>query len=170
MSNRIINVLSLGVGVQSSTVLMLANQGLIDTIPDVAIFADTGDEPEEVYAYLEYLQGISRIPIIVQKEKDIIEDLEYKLMEINKRYANPPFFVRKEDGKLSKLMRICTKEYKIEQVERALRYQVLKLKPRQRIPNNIHVNMMIGISTDEIERVKPSQASWIKRVYPLIDE
>lgn len=165
-----INVLSLGVGVQSSTILMLANSGLLETTPEVAIFADTGDEPDEVYKYLEYLKGVSKIPIIVHKERHIINDLRAHVDGSKRRYGNPPFFVKKVDGKQAKLMRVCTKEYKVEMVERAIRRTVLGLKPRQHLPKDLHVNMLMGISTDEIERVKPSQVKWMTKIYPLIDE
>lgn len=149
---------------------MLASEGKLAVKPDVAIFADTGNEPDEVYEYLTYLQQLSDIPIIVHKERNIIDDLYGFLDGKKKRYANPPFFVRKGDGKQAKLMRICTKEYKIEMVERAIRRTYLGLKPRQRLPKGTHVNMMLGISTDEIERVKPSQTVWVTRSFPLIDE
>lgn len=164
------NVLSLGVGVQSSTLLMLATNGQLTVTPDVAVFADTGDEPDEVYEYLDYLKGLTTIPIIVHQERHIIDDLTGVLDGTKKRYANPPFFVKKANGGKGKLMRQCTKEYKIEMVERAIRRTYLGLKPRQRIPKDVQVNMMIGISTDEIERIKPSHTPWIARSYPLVEE
>jgi len=40
--------LSLGAGIQSSTVLLLACEGVIPRF-DVALFADTGWEPRAVY-------------------------------------------------------------------------------------------------------------------------
>ncbi|MNW55110.1 hypothetical protein D3C74_327540 [compost metagenome] len=123
-----------------------------------------------MYEYLDYLKGLTSIPIIVHRERHIINDLLDVLDGFKTRYANPPFFVKRADGKQAKLMRQCTKEYKIEMVERAIRRTYLGLKPRQRIPKDIQVNMMIGISTDEIERVKPSQTPWIQRSYPLIEE
>ena len=53
--------LSLGAGVQSSALLVLANQGKVER-PSVAIFADTGDEPQYVYDYLEVLEAWSGSP------------------------------------------------------------------------------------------------------------
>jgi 3'-phosphoadenosine 5'-phosphosulfate sulfotransferase (PAPS reductase)/FAD synthetase len=51
-----LRVLSLGAGVQSSTMLLMACEGLIER-PDCAIFADTGWEPGKVYRWLKVLEG-----------------------------------------------------------------------------------------------------------------
>ena len=47
--------LSLGAGIQSSTVLLLACEGVIPRF-DVALFADTGWEPKAVYEHLDWLE------------------------------------------------------------------------------------------------------------------
>ena len=52
-----LEVLSLGAGVQSSTVLMLSCRGDLPKL-DVAVFADTGWEPAAVY---EHLGGLERV-------------------------------------------------------------------------------------------------------------
>ena len=49
-----INVLSLGAGVQSSTMALMAAMGEITPMPDCAIFADTQAEPKSVYDYLDW--------------------------------------------------------------------------------------------------------------------
>ena len=51
-----LNVLSLGAGVQSSTLALMAAHGEIEPMPDCAIFADTGDEPKAVYEWLVWLE------------------------------------------------------------------------------------------------------------------
>ena len=51
-----INVLSLGAGVQSSTMALMAAKGEITPMPDCAIFADTQAEPQSVYDYLDWLE------------------------------------------------------------------------------------------------------------------
>ena len=45
-SHPTLTVLSLGGGVQSSVMALMASQGAFDRIPDCAIFADTHWEPE----------------------------------------------------------------------------------------------------------------------------
>lgn len=50
-------VLSLGAGVQSTTIALMAAQGVATPMPDCAIFADTGDEPRATYEHLRWLTG-----------------------------------------------------------------------------------------------------------------
>jgi 3'-phosphoadenosine 5'-phosphosulfate sulfotransferase (PAPS reductase)/FAD synthetase len=47
-------IISLGAGVQSSTMALMAAKGELPR-PDCAIFADTGYEPKSIYLYLDYL-------------------------------------------------------------------------------------------------------------------
>lgn len=44
-----LRALSLGAGVQSTTMALMAAHGEIQPMPDCAIFADTGWEPKAVY-------------------------------------------------------------------------------------------------------------------------
>src|SRR5271170_6914244 len=56
--------LSLGAGVQSTAMLIMSALGLQGCPKaDVAIFADTGDEPAWLYDHLETLKKWSSIPI-----------------------------------------------------------------------------------------------------------
>ena len=57
-----INVISLGAGVQSTCMAMMAKDGALP-MPDCAIFADTGNEPLHVYTHLENLKKILPFPI-----------------------------------------------------------------------------------------------------------
>ena len=50
-----VRVLSLGAGVQSSTLALMIEHGEVPMV-DCAIFADTGDEPKEVYKWLDFLK------------------------------------------------------------------------------------------------------------------
>jgi hypothetical protein len=64
---------SLGAGVQSSTLLLLALHGRIPAF-DAAIFADTGWEPAAVYLHLDRLRRLTAaggIPIIRVATGDI---------------------------------------------------------------------------------------------------
>lgn len=65
-----LRILSLGAGVQSSTLLMKIYNGEIAPV-DAAIFADTGNEPKEVYEWFEFLkEKVShKIPIIIVNKR-----------------------------------------------------------------------------------------------------
>ena len=73
------------------------------------------------------------------------------------------------------MRRQCTREYKIEVIERAIRYELIGLKPRKHIPRDVHVYQYLGISTDESDRAVRTKANYGKRskwatpVFPLIE-
>ena len=49
-----LKILSLGAGVQSSTLALMMEKGLAPK-PDYAIFSDTQGEPKQVYEWLKWL-------------------------------------------------------------------------------------------------------------------
>ena len=52
-----LTVISLGGGVQSSVMALMASEGAFDRVPDCAVFADTHWEPPSLYSHLEWLAG-----------------------------------------------------------------------------------------------------------------
>ena len=64
--------------------------------------------------------------------------------------------------------RQCTSEYKIDPIRKKLR-SMLGLSPRQRSPKEVAVRQWLGISMDEIMRMKPSRDAWVGNTWPLID-
>jgi 3'-phosphoadenosine 5'-phosphosulfate sulfotransferase (PAPS reductase)/FAD synthetase len=57
-------IISLGAGVQSSTMALMAKHGEITPMPEFAIFADTQSEPSSVYRWLDWLGQQLPFPII----------------------------------------------------------------------------------------------------------
>lgn len=91
---REIEVLSLGAGVQSTTMLLMACRGEITPKPDYVIFADTGWEPKGVYKHLEWLKSYVRkygIEIVTATGGDIRKDI-LSAVEDSSRFASLPFF------------------------------------------------------------------------------
>lgn len=164
-------VISLGAGVQSSTMLLMAARGDITPKPDVAIFADTGAEPKAVYDWLDWLEQevAGRIPIFRVSRGNLGADVLDFLAGKRKRVANPPFFVAGEDGRAALLRRGCTQEYKVQAVIRAIREKVLGLRPGQRVPSGVEVEQWLGISLDEAVRMKQAREPWIRNRWPLIE-
>ena len=71
-----IRVLSLGAGVQSSCLALMAQEGLTKHKPDYMIFADTGWEPSFVYEHVEYLKkAVTICPLITVERGNLREDL-----------------------------------------------------------------------------------------------
>ncbi len=159
--------LSLGAGVQSTALLVMSSLGLHGCPKaDVAVFADTGDEPAWVYEHLERLKAWSPISIHATSKGHLSQDVQDRLTGKKKRFAAIPAWTRGRDGREAPLRRQCTREYKIEPLEKKVR-ELLGYKKYQR--NRHKVACLLGISTDEIGRMKPSRTHWITNVFPLID-
>lgn len=153
------NILSLGAGVQSSTLALMAAKGEIGPMPDAAIFADTGWEPRKVMEYLDWLETQLPFPIYRVMHKDGL----LNAIKGDGRLAAVPFFT--SGGGMGQ--RQCTAEYKLTPIRKKTR-ELLGYEPRKRIPEN-SVTTWIGISLDESIRMKPSQDKWITNRWPLIE-
>lgn len=164
-------IISLGAGVQSTTMALMAAHGEIGPMPDCAIFADTGAEPKPVYEHLQWLMSGNVLPFpvhITGKPTSLYEDLMRGTNSGQKRrYASIPAFL--DDGDRGGMgRRQCTKEYKIEPLMKKQR-ELLGYAPRKRIPAG-SVEVWIGISTDEAMRVKPAKNKWQVNRWPLIEK
>lgn len=157
---RSATVLSLGAGVQSSALYLMFLNGHTWPKPDFAVFADTQAEPESVYRWLAKLKdlGHDQIPIHVVSEGDLAAQARSEF--------NPIPLHSRKNGKQSIGARQCTNQFKIRAVTRGIR-RALGYKPRHHMKHKIYLN--IGISFDEIERVREPSLRWIENVYPLVN-
>lgn len=168
--SRTLHILSLGAGVQSTTLALMAAHGEIEPMPDAAIFADTGWEPRAVYEHLRWLMSpnVLPFPVHIISAGNLRHDIE-NLVKLGKgSRRTPPLFTPGKDGKGVPLRRQCTSGYKIEPITKLLR-RLIGVKPRQRMPAETKVNLWLGISLDEIYRMKPAREPWIERRWPLVD-
>lgn len=165
-----LKVISLGAGVQSSTLYRLSALGEIARY-DVAIFADTQQEPPHVYAQLDRLERDHGdvIPIVRASAGDLGAAIREGVNSTGGRFASVPFWVKGADGRATPGRRQCTREYKIDVVKREVR-RLLGLKPGERAAGRFRVLEAVGISLDEADRAKPSRYSWIKTTWPLLLE
>lgn len=164
-----LRVISLGAGVQSSALYLMAVEGVIGPMPHVAIFADTQSEPPHVYEQLDYLDSVGGkiIPITRPTAGSLREAVENGVNSTGQRFASVPFWVRGEDGREAPGGRQCTREYKIDVVKREIR-RLLGLQKGQRAAGRFQVEEWIGISLDEAHRAKPSRYPWITSRWPLL--
>lgn len=158
-----LHIISLGAGVQSTTMALMAADGEIGPMPDCAIFADTGAEPQSVYDHLEWLTKQLPFPVHIVSAGNIFED-----MQRGKTNGRPPFHILNPDGSKGFSRRQCTQDYKIIPIQKKVR-ELIGLKPRQRGPKTIEVSQWIGISLDEAMRMKPSRLSFVQHRWPLIE-
>lgn len=181
------HIISLGAGVQSSTMALMAAHGEITPMPDCAIFADTQAEPAGVYKWLDWLEPKLPFPVHRVTAGNLTEDgLQLKtskktgkqyirtlipMFTASEKFPDQPLLNWAED--LEKAMqrgiltRKCTRDYKISPIRSLVRKQVGLF--RQRSPKSPVVTQWIGISTDEADRMKPSEEMWLDDRWPLIE-
>ena len=111
MTDPYLRLLSLGAGVQSTTLLLLSASGELPKL-DAAIFADTGWEPEAVYKHLDRLEqevaGPAGIPIYRVSRGNLRDDL------LNPdKMAMIPAYTASPAGTRGMLKRKCTLNYKL---------------------------------------------------------
>lgn len=160
-------VLSLGAGVQSSTLLLMACKGEIEK-PDVAIFADTGWESKATYNHLAWLKGEAErhgIPVIIVQERNIRDD-SLNAAELNKGFYFMPLFLEKNGLRLMG-KRQCTNQYKIQPINHKVR-ELLGVSNRARLPIGT-VEKWVGVSIDECQRMTLSRYKWEGLRYPLVE-
>lgn len=173
-STTVYRAVSLGAGTQSTVLALLLSRSDPHLIelgypkPDVAIFADTGWEPKYVYRHLDWLEGQLRFPLIRVSDGNLKKNLRRGQTVSGHRFVDVPLFTVDEDGKKGMLRRQCTNHYKIRPIYRRVR----KLAGGERgrpFPKKVHVEMWLGISLDEVLRMKPSREPWIEHRWPLVD-
>ena len=173
-STVVYRAVSLGAGVQSTVLALLLSRSdprLIDlgyNKPDVAIFADTGWEPEYVYRHLDWLERQLQYPLVRVSDGNLKKNLRRGRTVSGHRFVDVPLFTINEDGKKGMLRRQCTNHYKIRPIYRRIR----KLAGGQHgrpFPKNSHAEMWLGISMDEALRMKPSRETWVEHRWPLVD-
>ena len=165
------HILSLGAGVQSSTIALMAERGLIKPYPTAAIFSDTCGEPESVYKWLEYLKAQVGYPIFCAKQGEGLtaESFEMRVSKKSgKRYWRNfvLFFTDDGTGKKGILRRKCTRDYKLAPLFRQAK-GILGIK--RATAKSVLAVSWIGISTDEIQRMKESPKPWLVNRWPLLE-
>jgi hypothetical protein len=140
------HIISLGAGVQSSTMALMAAKGEITPMPTACIFADTGWEPKRVMVWLDWLEKQLPFPVYRVQYRNLRENLSGGMV---------PFFT--SGGGL--MRRACTDRYKIRPVQKKIRELT-----------SGEVTLWIGISLDEATRMKPSQKKKVTNTWPLIDK
>lgn len=160
-----LNILSLGAGVQSTTMALMAAHGEITPMPDCAIFADTGAEPRAVYDHLEWLMSgnVLPYPVHVVTAGNLRDDILARADGSDRRLAAVPFFTKNDDGSQGRLPRQCTKEYKLVPIKRKTRELLAAAETKRAVT-------WIGISGDEAGRFRDSNVRYIENRHPLLSK
>ncbi|MGA0895464.1 MAG: phosphoadenosine phosphosulfate reductase [Ilumatobacteraceae bacterium] len=161
-----LRTISYGGGVQSTALCVLATQGKLGRV-DAALFANVGDDSEHP-ATLEFVRntmipwaaerGLSIHELARVKRDGSTETLWGRLMKPDSRSL--PIPVRMSNGAPGN--RQCTSDFKIKVVAKWLKANGAS--------GADPADVMIGISTDEIQRVGNKRVEPYERpMYPLID-
>lgn len=159
-SKRSVKALSYGGGVQTTALLRMILAGEYER-PDVVIFADTGDEPLAIYAAVERerlnCEAAGLAFRVVARPGGPLRD------ELLKGQVRVPAFTRttKRTTKRRKggqLLRSCTDKFKLAPIRQFLRKHGVAA-----------AEMWLGMSTDEMQRVKTSKLQWVTNRYPLVE-
>ena len=163
-----LRVLSLGAGVQSSTLALMIKHGEIPEV-DCGIFSDTMGEPKEVYKWLGWLKKQLPFPVYIISYRNLKQDIldavegKYKFLKI------PVYTKNVKTGKIGLLRRQCTTDYKILPIIKKVR-ELLGYKRYKNVKKGTKVEMLMGISFDEAIRMKTNQLPYIENIYPLVDK
>lgn len=143
-------VWSYGGGVQSAAIAVLILQNRL-LRPDLIVMADTTREKSATWQYLnEVVQPqLSKIDLKVE----VIKEADSYALEENGKLLLPVYL---KDG--GKLRNFCSHRWKRDVIHRWLKKRKIE-----------RCEMWLGISWDEIERMKISQRKWVRYVYPLIE-
>ncbi len=162
-------VFSYGGGVQSTAALVLAARGTIDF--PTFLFANVGDDSEQP-ATITFVREVA-IPYAAAHGVNVIEiaktkrdgspapTLLQRLEQADSRSVPIPVKMSRNGAPGT---RSCTSDHKIRVIHKWLR--------QQGVTAALPAIMGVGISTDEIQRVKPGtdpRSPLQSRVYPLID-
>lgn len=140
-----VKVCSFGCGVDSiAGFLILQEEGLIDEYDEI-LWADTGSEMPETYAYLDYLT----------------KTLGWKIKVIRSKYGKIYDYYKKKHVYPTRLARDCTGKFKIDPINKYLRTMYGK---------KAHFNIDIFINYDEAHyRMRTSKYKYATLLYPLVD-
>ena len=159
-----LTAISLGGGVQSTVLALMAAAGEFDRVPDCAIFADTKWEPPSISTHLRWLAEQASFPLyVVDNGRNLREDTRALTNHSDSpNYVDIPVYLKGRSGQPDGIgRRQCTQHYKIR--------ELLGVKTRQRVPAGTTVELWLGISTDEPMRMRDSRDRWIRNRYPLIE-
>ena len=140
-----VKVLSFGCGVDSvAGYLILRDEGLLEEYDEI-VWADTGSEMPETYAYFEYLT----------------KTLGWKITVIKSYYGRIYDYYRKKKAFPTRFLRDCTGKFKVNPINRYL---------RTRYGRKAHFDVDIFINyTEAAKRMRTSRVKYATLQYPLVD-
>ena len=137
------HVLNLGAGVQSTCLFLLAREPEATLHFDVAILADTGEEPDAVYKHLDYLRSLGQPEIWVRSAGKLGDDLIHGVNSTGQRFASIPAFTLCADaGKAAKPIVRASNKVRIHSVRIGISLTLAPLGCREQ--GRAGINQFLG--------------------------
>ena len=149
-------VWSNGGGTQSATIAALIDAGELPK-PHICCIVDTGYETETTWQYWDATVKPAMEKLGVKCYR--IDASKYRTVGLYGKNGDLllPVFTR-QSGELSKMPTFCSTEWKWRVLKRWLREQGV-----------VKCQLWMGMSWDELDRMKDSDCQWITKTYPLIE-
>jgi hypothetical protein len=154
----------------------MAARGEVTPMPDFAVFADTQAEPTNVYKWLDWLETQLPFPVIRVTKGSLTEDiLKIRVKEksiysdkpLNYLRLNIPVFGLTTSGEVRPALgRACTADFKVAPILKEIRKRC-EIKHGQK---EVTVTQWIGISYDEMQRMKLPSNLWTQHRWPLVEK
>lgn len=167
--------MSFGGGVQSTAIALLSlerDPRLLDVtggrVPEMYVFADTGDERQATYAHTWAMA--ERIceagyTFLTTYKGNLSDHIIEKALTGGSGSNTAPFFVLTRKGEAAPVRRGCTANFKIRPLDQAARRYFGVRRGRLEEP----VEQWLGISYDEMQRMKESKDPWRTIFHPLVE-
>lgn len=176
-------ILSFGAGMQSTALALMSCENAIaeqkgrsgpyQLVPiyDIVIFCDLGFEPPWVKSQAEFVRDVCKSAGIRYEQLDtpLYKDLMTDFGK--KRVVSIPWWTLRDDGHKSRMPRNCTIDYKVNQISKFFRWDVLGYKKGQRLKEEdgkAH-EMHMGFSFEEKRRCKESPNHMFVNHFPLVE-
>lgn len=150
-----------------------ATPGKFPQVPiyDLVAFCDLGKEPPWVLEQVEFIKNAcisADIPFVILQSP-----LYYDYLENfgKNRVVSIPFWTVDQNGKKGKMMRNCTMDYKINLIQKYVRWEILGYTKGQRTKQeDIKAHEMhIGFSSEERQRCKENPHKMFVNKFPLVE-
>lgn len=178
MNEPVLTSLSYSGGEQSHGLLEMVLRGHIERPKNfVVIVADPGMEDERSYEIVKASRARCAeqgIPFVTAEGGNLYQDLITLSTSGKTRLDNPPYWVKKPNGKIGRLKQKCTGAYKIAPMNRARRLLMHQLCGISLVSKRLpRVDVWVGFAADEAGRVTDKKTAkgpkYLNLCYPLIE-
>lgn len=180
---RKLKILSFGAGMQSTALALMSCENAkadclgqlrphpMVPIYDLTIFCDLGFEPPWVAKQADFVQkacenvGLWYVKLDTPLYQDLMRNFG------TKRVVSIPWWTLRADGHKSRMPRNCTIDYKVMEIAKFVRWEVLEYRKGQKLRDEdkkAH-EMHMGFDFDEKRRCKESPNPMFVNRFPLVD-